>query len=93
MNVDDIVAERIEQARRKAAARKRAREELAEARRRGLAQRHAQKLRNLHPPTGNVPTSQQEQTADPAEPTAPVAEAMPTQHTKAAQTSTDRRSQ
>ncbi|MFE3580562.1 hypothetical protein [Streptomyces vinaceus] len=60
MNIDDIVAERIEQARWKAAAEKRRREELAAARRRGLAYRHAQKLRNLEarsdPPTGSVPT-------------------------------------
>ncbi|MFB6567369.1 hypothetical protein [Streptomyces noursei] len=57
MNVDDIVAERIEAARRKAAADKQRRERLAAARKAGLARRHAQKLRNLHPLTGNALTS------------------------------------
>ncbi|MFJ2964252.1 hypothetical protein ACIPIC_18375 [Streptomyces collinus] len=47
MNVDDIVRERIEAARRKAAEQKRIREELAAARQKGLAKRHAQKLRRL----------------------------------------------
>jgi hypothetical protein len=45
MNVDDIVAERIEQARRKTAAKKRRREELAEARNSGLEARHTATLR------------------------------------------------
>ncbi|MFD6939649.1 hypothetical protein ACFWAP_26310 [Streptomyces goshikiensis] len=45
MNVNDIVQERIDAARRKAAAKKRAREELAQARQRGLQARHAAKLR------------------------------------------------
>lgn len=44
MNVNDIVAERIEQARQRTAARKRQREELAAARQRGLQARHAAKL-------------------------------------------------
>lgn len=44
MNVNDIVQERIDEARRKTAAAKRRREELAEARRRGLQARHADKL-------------------------------------------------
>ncbi|MFH9225939.1 hypothetical protein [Streptomyces lydicus] len=48
MNVNDIVAERIEAARRRAAFNKRRREELAKARRAGLVQRHANKLRNLN---------------------------------------------
>ncbi|CAM5714852.1 hypothetical protein SVIOM342S_07646 [Streptomyces violaceorubidus] len=45
MNVDDIVAERIAAARRRAEADKQRRQELAEARQHGLAARHAQKLR------------------------------------------------
>lgn len=47
MNVDDVIAERIEQARIKAEREKRRRAELAAARRRGLAHRHAAKLRHL----------------------------------------------
>lgn len=47
MNVDDVVRERIEAARRKAEADKRRRAELAEARRHGLAKRHAAKLRTV----------------------------------------------
>lgn len=47
MNVNDIVAARIEAARRKAEAAQRRREELAAARRKGLGYRHAQRLRNL----------------------------------------------
>ncbi|MEU7726136.1 hypothetical protein AB0B78_12945 [Streptomyces sp. NPDC040724] len=45
MNVNDIVAERIEQARRKIEQKRRRREELAEARRHGLQARHTAKLR------------------------------------------------
>ena len=45
MNVNDIVAERIEAARRKIERRKRQRAELAEARRYGLEARKRQKLR------------------------------------------------
>lgn len=47
MNVDDVVAEKIEAARIRIAAAKQRREELAAARRRGLAARHAAKLRHL----------------------------------------------
>jgi regulator of protease activity HflC (stomatin/prohibitin superfamily) len=47
VNVDDVIRERIEQARIKAEREKRRRAELAEARRHGLAARHAAKLRNL----------------------------------------------
>ncbi|KUN03952.1 hypothetical protein AQI95_21165 [Streptomyces yokosukanensis] len=47
MNVDDVIRERIEQARIKAEREKRRREELAEARRIGVARRHAAKLRRL----------------------------------------------
>ena len=47
MNVDDVVRERIERARLKAEAEKQRRAELAAARRRGLAARHAAKLRAL----------------------------------------------
>ncbi|MGP4008175.1 hypothetical protein [Streptomyces sp. 4N124] len=47
MNVDDVIRERIEAARRKAENDKRRREELAAARTKGLARRHAAKLRRL----------------------------------------------
>ncbi|MET9411299.1 hypothetical protein ABZX90_36980 [Streptomyces sp. NPDC002935] len=47
MNVDDVVAEKIAAARARAEAAKRRRAALAAARQRGLAHRHAQKLRNL----------------------------------------------
>ncbi|MFE2020136.1 hypothetical protein ACFW9O_19085 [Streptomyces sp. NPDC059499] len=47
MNVNDIVAEQIEAARVRIQAAKRRREELSAARARGLAARHAQKLRHL----------------------------------------------
>ncbi|MGW7598151.1 hypothetical protein [Streptomyces antimycoticus] len=46
MNVDDVIAERIAAARRRAEAAKQRRATLAAARQRGLAQRHATKLRN-----------------------------------------------
>lgn len=46
MNVDDIVAEKIAAARRRAEENKRRRAALAAARQRGLAIRHAQRLRN-----------------------------------------------
>ncbi|MGW2584512.1 hypothetical protein ACWCYZ_24835 [Streptomyces virginiae] len=45
MNVNDIVAERIEQARVKAEQKKRRRAALAEARQHGLQARHTAKLR------------------------------------------------
>ncbi|WP_328757485.1 hypothetical protein [Streptomyces sp. NBC_00271] len=47
MNVDDVIRERIEAARRKAEADKQRREELAAARTAGLPHRHARKLYNL----------------------------------------------
>ncbi|WP_392668629.1 hypothetical protein [Streptomyces sp. LN785] len=47
MNVDDIVAAKIEAARRQVADRKRIREELAAARKRGLAHRYRVKLAYL----------------------------------------------
>ncbi|GAA2972259.1 hypothetical protein [Streptomyces enissocaesilis] len=47
MNVDDVVAERIAAARARIEAAKRRRTALAAARQRGLALRHAAKLRNL----------------------------------------------
>jgi len=47
MNVDDIVAEKIAAARARAEAAKRRRAPLAAARQRGLAARHAAKLRRL----------------------------------------------
>lgn len=46
MNVDDVVAERIAAARARAEAAKRRRAALAASRKRGLALRHAAKLRN-----------------------------------------------
>jgi hypothetical protein len=46
VNVDDIVAEKIAAARARAEANKRRRAALAAARQRGLAHRHAAKLRN-----------------------------------------------
>jgi hypothetical protein len=46
VNVDDIVAEKIAAARARAEANKRRRAALAAARQRGLAHRHAQRLRN-----------------------------------------------
>lgn len=48
MNVDDLVAERIAAARARIEANKRRRAALAAARQRGLALRHAAKLRNLN---------------------------------------------
>ncbi|WP_020118834.1 hypothetical protein [Streptomyces canus] len=48
MNVNDIVAAKIEAARIRAENAKRRRAALAAARQRGLAARHAQKLRNLN---------------------------------------------
>ncbi|MEV7054107.1 hypothetical protein AB0N95_01380 [Streptomyces microflavus] len=47
MNVEDLVQERIAAARRKIANDKRRREELAEARKYGIAARHRQKLARL----------------------------------------------
>ncbi|MFE3475713.1 hypothetical protein ACFXOI_29525 [Streptomyces bacillaris] len=47
MNVDDVVAAKVEAARVRIQAAKRRREELAAARKRGLAARHANKLRRL----------------------------------------------
>ncbi|MFF7200490.1 hypothetical protein [Streptomyces sp. NPDC008141] len=47
MNVDDLVAEKIAAARARIEANKRRRAALAANRQRGLALRHAQKLRNL----------------------------------------------
>ncbi len=49
VNVNDIVAVRIQAARWKAAQQQRRRADLAAARQRGLTARHAQKLRNLNP--------------------------------------------
>lgn len=46
-HVEEQIAARIAAARRKAEAEKQRRTELAAARRKGLAYRHAQKLRNL----------------------------------------------
>ncbi|MEU1497022.1 hypothetical protein [Streptomyces sp. NPDC005732] len=47
MNVDDVVAEKIAAAAARAEAAKRRRAAFKAARQRGLAARHAQKLRNL----------------------------------------------
>lgn len=48
MNVDDVVQERIEAARRRIARQKRQRAELAEARQYGLRVRHAAKMRRYN---------------------------------------------
>ncbi|MFE8944525.1 hypothetical protein [Streptomyces sp. NPDC007856] len=55
MNVDDIVAEKIAAARIRAENAKRRRAALAAARQRGLAARHAQKLRS-QASRGDTPT-------------------------------------
>ncbi|MEU2300548.1 hypothetical protein ABZ584_24450 [Streptomyces antibioticus] len=47
MNVDDVIAAKIAAAKWRAAQEKKRRAELAEARRAGLARRHAEKLRRL----------------------------------------------
>ncbi|MFD3525058.1 hypothetical protein [Streptomyces sp. NPDC058653] len=54
MDINDVVAEKVEAARRKIQNDKRRRAELAAARKRGLALRHAAKLRNLS--RGDMPT-------------------------------------
>ncbi|WDT90771.1 hypothetical protein H0E86_03920 [Streptomyces sp. SCSIO-PteL053] len=60
MNTEDLVQERIAAARRKIANDKRRREELAEARRHGIAARHRQKLAHLQQQANTTPlTSQQ----------------------------------
>lgn len=61
MNVDDIVAEKIAAARARAEAAKRRRAAFAAARQRGLALRHAAKLRNLAAePDSVAPTTSKE---------------------------------
>ncbi|MEV5940301.1 hypothetical protein [Streptomyces sp. NPDC051994] len=55
MNVDDIVAAKVEAARARIEATKRRRAALAAARQRGLAHRHAAKLRNLRGRDDNAP--------------------------------------
>ncbi|MEE1779434.1 hypothetical protein ACIG8S_23660 [[Kitasatospora] papulosa] len=62
MNVDDVVAARIEAARARIQAAKRRREELSAARARGLAARHATKLRNLRSRESNAGVSQTDTT-------------------------------
>jgi hypothetical protein len=67
MNVNDIVAARIEAARRKAENEKRQREELAAARAAGVAKRHAQKLyRQARTEVPEGPQSPQEASMAPA---------------------------
>ncbi|PJM98107.1 hypothetical protein CG740_37110 [Streptomyces sp. CB01201] len=58
MNVDDIVAAKVEAARARIEATKRRRAALAAARQRGLAHRHAAKLRNLHSRDGDADMGQ-----------------------------------
>lgn len=59
MNVEDVVAAKIEAARRKIAARKEDRAAFAAARSKGLARRHAAKLRQRPRPTeGATPDRQ-----------------------------------
>ncbi|MEH0445456.1 hypothetical protein QA811_17790 [Streptomyces sp. B21-102] len=62
MNVNDIVAAKIEAARARAEAAKRRRAALAAARQRGLAHRHAQKLRNLAAPRDGAADSTEKET-------------------------------
>ncbi|MFJ5046398.1 hypothetical protein [Streptomyces sp. NPDC088719] len=64
MNSEDIVQERIAAARRKIANDKRRREELAEARKHGLAARHRQKLRHLARTTTPPPRNPAAERAD-----------------------------
>lgn len=64
MNVDDLVQERIAAARARAEAAKRRRAAFKAARQRGLATRHAQKLRNLRAQESNAGVGQQP-TTDP----------------------------
>lgn len=59
MNVDDIVAAKVEAARARIEVAKRRRTALAAARQRGLAHRHAAKLRNLRSPDSNAGVGQQ----------------------------------
>ncbi|MFJ2708863.1 hypothetical protein ACIO3R_37535 [Streptomyces sp. NPDC087428] len=59
MDVNDIVAEQVAAARVRIQAAKRRREELSAARRRGLAARHANKLRNLREAEARAAVSQQ----------------------------------
>ncbi|WP_055527144.1 hypothetical protein [Streptomyces graminilatus] len=54
MNVDDVVAEKIAAARARAENAKRRRAALAAARQRGLAHRHAAKLRRLAAESGSA---------------------------------------
>jgi hypothetical protein len=54
VNIDDVIAEKIAAAARRAEAEKRRRAELAEARKRGLAYRHAAKLRRLAEAVDNI---------------------------------------
>ncbi|MFE3522229.1 hypothetical protein ACFXOD_11645 [Streptomyces sp. NPDC059161] len=80
MNVNDLVQQRIEAARRKIQADRARRAQLAAARRRSLAARHSQKLFNLHSRDGNagvgcqpaaegqIPTVQPERRATPWKP-------------------------
>ncbi|MFD5874043.1 hypothetical protein [Streptomyces sp. NPDC060322] len=70
MNVDDVVAARIEAARVRIQAAKRRREELSAARARGLVSRHAAKLRRLrgaedHAAVGQQPTTVGQSPKDP----------------------------
>lgn len=62
MNVDDVVAAKVEAARVRIQAAKRRREELSAARARGLAARHANKLRRLRSRESNAVVSQTDTT-------------------------------
>ncbi|MEU2800234.1 hypothetical protein [Streptomyces sp. NPDC007117] len=67
MNVNDIVVEKVEAARRKIANDKQRRAELAEARKHGVAARHRQKLAHLArtttPPPRNTAAERADQSA------------------------------
>lgn len=64
MNVDDVVAEKIDAARRRAEDTKRRRAALNAARQRGLAHRHAAKLRNQAAARTEVPEEPQSDDTD-----------------------------
>lgn len=64
MNVDDIVAEKIAAARRRAEEARRRRAALNAARQRGLAIRHAQRLRNQAAARTEVPEGPQSTTEE-----------------------------
>ncbi|MFE7047086.1 hypothetical protein ACFVAM_01760 [Streptomyces californicus] len=67
MNVDDVVAAKVEAARVRIQAAKRRREELAAARKRGLAARHANKLRRIAAQQATQPVTTDDGSTPPKE--------------------------